>query len=141
MTTRRLLEGGFHEGLATSAGRRGMISIRPYRTTRNTNREETVALAAKFATISDVDRLTGGGAVDFLVSLEDSARAIPNQGCVAQRGSPATPRRVEEAAGLNNVMVQSMRGDTSRNVFFRAACRITRVAGLLRSPRRSFHVS
>jgi hypothetical protein len=93
--------------------------------------------------MSDVDCLIGGGAVDFSVSLEalvgrEEGRSAPVKD--AQRGSPATPRRVEEAAGLNSVMGLSRPVDASRHVFFRAAYRISRVAGL-RPPRRSFHVS
>ena len=70
--------------------------------------------------MSDVDRLIGGGAVDFSVSLEalvgrEEGRSAPVKD--AQRGSPATPRRVEEAAGLNSVMGLSRPVDTSRHVF------------------------
>jgi hypothetical protein len=93
--------------------------------------------------MSDVDRLIGGGAVDLFMSLEDLVGREEGRSYHvedAQRGSPATPRRVEEAAGLDSVMGLSMPVDTSRHVFSRAAYRISRVAGL-RPPRRSFHVS
>jgi hypothetical protein len=50
-----------------------MNSIGSYRTTRKTSREEALALAAGFATMSDADRLIGGGAVGFLVPPEDGS--------------------------------------------------------------------
>jgi hypothetical protein len=65
------LEGGFHEGLATSAYfRRETLSIGIYPTSRNTKHKQTVALAHRSATMSGADRLIGGGAVGLFVSLK-----------------------------------------------------------------------
>ena len=64
---RRLQEGDFHEGLATSAGRRGTNSIGLQRAKGNTENNEVVASRAEFATISGADRLIGGGVVGFLL--------------------------------------------------------------------------
>ncbi len=69
---RRLtLEGGFHEGLATSAGRRGMISLKICLARHNTEHENEVASSSQIVTMSGADCLIGGGVVGFIASSED----------------------------------------------------------------------
>jgi hypothetical protein len=84
--------GGFPRRISYLRGPPGMNSIGTYRTTRKISQGETVALDARFATMSDADRLIGGGAVGFwcLWKTWSAEKKDP-----AQRGS----RRAQQCYG------------------------------------------
>ncbi len=81
------MEGGFHEGLATSAYfRRETISIGACHATHNTQHENEVVSSSEIVTKSGADRLIGGGAVGFFVPSSLRAwSAKRRSGAPAQR--------------------------------------------------------